>query len=170
MKIIILIIVTIIALCSYTCGYYYSFKEQYKRWYRKLFIDTGNAKPIQWSLSRMRNHNRYLLTLWALFASIVAFFVFIAFHIEEISSLWVLVASLFCTAILSIIACYIGKSAGKKDCDKRVKKECKNFECDIVWCLKNLQVYLGDFIYIKLDVLEDFKIHSSINLLYSIEI
>ena len=132
MKIIVLALVTIIALCSYACGYCYSFKEQYKKWYRKLFIDMHSTKPVQWSSSRMRNHNRYNTTLWALSLSIIAFFTFIAFHVEEISSLWIPIASLFCTAILSIIAYYIGKSAGEKTCDKQVKKECKKFEYDII--------------------------------------
>ena len=128
----ILTLVTIIALCSCACGYYYSFKERYKKWYRKLFIDTSNSKPIQWGLSRMKNHNRYRLTIWVLSASILAFFIFVAFHIEELPSLWALIASLSCTTILSIIAYYIGKSTGEKACDNQVKKECKKFEHDIV--------------------------------------
>ena len=130
MKITILAFVTIIALCSYACGYCYSFKEQYKKWYKKLFM--SNTKPAQWSISRMRNHNRYNATLWALSISIITFFIFAASNIEELFSIWVPIASLSCIAILSIVAYFIGKSAGKKACDKRVTKECKKFEYDIV--------------------------------------
>ena len=166
MKMIIIAFVTIIMLCSYACGYCYSFKEQYKKWYKKLFM--SNIKPAQWSISRMRNHNRYIATLWSLSISIIAFFIFAVSNMEEPFSIWVPIASLFCIAILSIVAYFIGKDSGKKACDKRVRKECKKFEYDIVDIWKNLQVYLGDFIYIY-DILKYFKIHSSINLLYGIK-
>ena len=146
MEIAILAFVTVITLCSYVCGYCYSFKEQYKKWYRKLFIN--NVKPDHWSISRMRNHNRYIATLWALSISVIIFSIFVILHMEE-PSVWTLAASLSCIAILSTVSYFIGRGAGKKACDKRVKKECKKFEYDIVDVWKNLQVYLGDFIYVK---------------------
>lgn len=130
MKIAILTFVTIIALCSYACGYYYSFKEQYKKWYKKLF--KNNIKPVQWNISRMRNHNRYNAALWILSISVITFFIFAIYNIEEFASIWMAIASLFFIAILSIIAYFIGKSTGEKACDKQVKKECQKFEYDII--------------------------------------
>ncbi|MBQ5945613.1 hypothetical protein IJL65_04480 [bacterium] len=127
MNTILFIMLAVIAISSYAAGYLFSFKERYKEWHEKLF--KNDAKPVQWCLSRMINHNRYTFSNWVQLASVAMFLVISLLCLEDITiPLWLYFITLAATATLPEM---IGWYCGKRGCDKRVRKECTKCGIDI---------------------------------------
>ena len=120
-------VLALIAVSSCISGYLFSFKERYKEWYKKLFKD--GVKPVQWSLSRQTNHDRYKLSHFVQLTTVVVFLAISMLCVESMTiSLWLYFIVLSVTAVVPEI---LGGYCGNRRCDKKVRQECRKHGIDI---------------------------------------
>ena len=126
----------------------FSFKEEYKKHYKKLFEKNGIRRPLNWELSRQKNHDIYHACRWITILLLILAVIF--------GMLYDFSLLLICIMISLIVILPIGIICGKYLCRYVVKKQCKKFniQCTKDWIdrdsLKNLQDLLKIlFIIIK---------------------
>jgi hypothetical protein len=124
---ILFVLLALVALSSYAYGHLLSFKERYKEWHKKLF--KNGVKPVQWSLSRQTNRDRYKLSRRILLTMVTVFLVVTMLCLEDMTiPLWLYIIIL---AIAAVAPEILGSYYGKRCCDKRVSKQCTKHGMDI---------------------------------------
>ena len=115
------------------------FKEEYKKYHIKLFDTNNSIRPFDWTISRQRNHDRYILFKW-LSVIFLLIAVTIGCNLDNI-----VIALMLTLALPPLIPFPLGTSVGKYLSKKSVERECLKFgmEFEKIWesLSKSLQVF-----------------------------
>lgn len=113
----------------FALGASFKFKEEYKKYHTKLFDTNNSVRPFDWTISRQRNHDRYVLFKW-LSVIFILIAVTIGCNLDNLVIVFMLTL-----ALPPLIPFLLGKLAGKNLCKKSVEKECERFgmEFEKIW-------------------------------------
>jgi len=99
----------------------FKFKEEYKKYHDRIFESNNVTRPLNWGISRQKNHDRFVVFRCL---AVILLLLAVAFG-SCIDNLVVLFVLTFAIPILLPLP--LGASFGKYLCRRAVKKECKKF-------------------------------------------